>query len=206
MAKSSSSSRWLQEHHKDEYVLRARKDGYRSRAAYKLLEIQEKDQILKPGMTIVDLGAAPGGWSQVASEIVGEHGLIIAIDLLKMDPIPFTKVFQADFTEAEAWAALQQALGGRRVDCVLSDMAPNLTGHKTIDQLKSAGLVESAIEFALQSLKPNGDFLAKIFEGEGCDGCKKLLQQHFKKVLIRKPKSSRDRSAEIYLLAQGFKG
>jgi 23S rRNA (uridine2552-2'-O)-methyltransferase len=203
---SKSSSRWLQEHHRDPYVQQAKRDGYRSRAAYKLLEIQTKDALIQPGMTIVDLGAAPGGWSQVASDLTGEKGRVVAIDLLDMDPVPFVTFIQHDFTDSASWQKIKDALDSRPVDCILSDMAPNLTGHKVIDQLKSAGLVEDAIGFALQNLKTGGHFLAKIFQGTGFDDCKKLLQTHFKKVTIRKPDSSRDRSAEIYLLAQHFKG
>jgi len=204
----SDSKRWLQEHFRDPYVKKAQKEGYLSRAAYKLLEIQEKDRILRTGMVVVDLGAAPGGWSQVAGEIVGKNGCIIAVDLLPMTPIAGVEFIQGDFNDPEIYSLLLQTVrerkGDEMVDLVLSDMAPNLSGQKTIDQARSLHLVELAWHCALNILKPGGSLLFKIFQGPGVDDLFKELRTHFKNVKIRKPKSSRARSSEVYILANGF--
>jgi len=205
MARSKSSKSWLQEHFSDEYVKKSWKDGFRSRAAYKLLEIQEKDRILKKGMTVVDLGAAPGGWSQVATHWVGESGMVLAMDILPMDSLADVKFIQGDFTEQAVYDQLLQELNGRPVDWVISDMAPNLSGNRSVDQTKTVYLVELAIEFADQVLIRGGGFLAKIFQGEGFEEVLKTLKQKYTTVLIRKPDASRSRSPEVYLLAKGYR-
>ncbi|MCP1674723.1 23S rRNA (uridine2552-2'-O)-methyltransferase [Natronocella acetinitrilica] len=202
MARSKSSGRWLHEHFNDAYVREAQKQGYRSRAAFKLLEIQRKDRLLKPGMRVVDLGAAPGGWTQVAAREVGAGGLVVALDILAMDQVEDARVIQADFTEDAALAALDQVLGGQPVDLVLSDMAPNISGVKAVDQPRAMHLAELALDFADSHLKPGGDFLVKIFQGEGFDEYLRLVRQGYRKVLTRKPASSRGRSREMYLLAR----
>ena len=206
MARSKSSQRWLDEHFDDQYVKEAQKRGYRSRACFKLLEIQEKDRILKPGMVVVDLGAAPGGWSQVAVEYAGEKGIIIASDILSMDPIAGVTFIQGDFTEETVLHQILDAVDNRAVDLVISDMAPNMSGVRDVDQPKAIYLVELAIDLAKQVLKPGGNFLAKVFHGEGFDQIYTDLRQHFQQVITRKPDSSRARSRETYLLAKGFKG
>ncbi|SRR5690554_788644 len=202
MARSKSSHRWLREHFDDAYVKQAQKEGLRSRAAFKLREIQERDRLVKPGMNVVDLGAAPGGWSQLVKDWVGERGNVIALDILPMDPLPGVTVLQADFTEEEALAALDAALGGAAVDLVLSDMAPNISGQAAIDQPRAMYLAELALDFAGQVLKPGGDFLVKVFQGEGFDQYLRALRSQFKQVVTRKPKASRPRSREVYLLAR----
>lgn len=204
--RTKSSKQWLKRHFKDPYVKQAQNEGYRSRAAYKLLAIQEKDKLLHPGMTVVDLGAAPGGWSQVVSERVKPHGLVIAVDCLMMPPIEGVEFIQGDFTEDQTLAAVLAAVGDRLVDCVLSDMAPNLSGAKVIDQPRIMHLVELALEFAMQVLKPQGHFLVKIFQGEGFAEYYKNLRLLFNKVETRKPPASRSKSQELYLLAKEFKG
>lgn len=206
MAKSKSSRRWLDEHFDDYYVKQAQKKGYRSRACFKLLEIQEKDKILRPGMTVIDLGSAPGGWSQVAGEIVGSNGVMIASDILPMDVLPDVTFIEGDFTEEVVFAEIMQVVGGRPVDLVISDMAPNMSGLRDVDQPKSMYLIELALDLAKETLKPGGSFLTKVFHGEGFDDLLKDLRANFKQVVTRKPSSSRARSRETYLLAKGFKG
>lgn len=207
MKKRTKSSReWLKRHFHDPYVKQAQNDGYRSRAAYKLLAIQEKDKLLRSGMTVVDLGAAPGGWSQVASELVKPQGLVIAVDCLAMPPIEGVQFIHGDFTENQTLADILAAVGDRLVDCVLSDMAPNLSGTKVIDQPRIMYLVELALEFATQVLKPNGNLLVKIFQGENFSEYHQNLRALFSKVETRKPPASRTKSQELYLLAKGFKG
>jgi 23S rRNA (uridine2552-2'-O)-methyltransferase len=206
MARSKTSGRWLREHFDDEYVKKAQKEGYRSRAVYKLLEIQDKDRILRPGMTVVDLGAAPGGWSQVAAELVGDNGRVVALDILPMDALAGVTFIQGDFREDEPFQALLDTLNGRPVDLVMSDMAPNISGMKSVDQPRGMYLVELAIDFARQVLRPGGDLLIKVFQGEGFDETLKGMRAAFDKVVVRKPKASRPRSREVYLLGRGYKG
>lgn len=203
--KSQSSRQWLKDHFTDPYVIRAQKEGYRSRAVYKLFEIQEKDKIIRPGMTIVDLGAAPGGWSQVCGQLLKNKGHVIALDLLTMEPLNGVTFIQGDFREAPVLAELERSIANTPIDLVISDMAPNMSGIDSVDQLRGMALAELALEFCLQHLKPNGDFLTKIFQGIGTDLFIKTLRTHFKQVLIRKPAASRAKSAEIYLLARGKK-
>lgn len=206
MARSKSSQRWLDEHFDDHYVREAQKLGYRSRACFKLLEIQEKDKIIKPGMVVIDLGAAPGGWSQVAADIVGDRGVMIASDILEMDPLAGVTFIQGDFTEESVLNQILAAVDNRPVDLVISDMAPNMSGVRDVDQPKAIYLVELAVDLSTQVLKPGGNFLAKVFQGEGFDELHATLRQHFQQVITRKPTSSRARSRETYLLAKGFKG
>jgi 23S rRNA (uridine2552-2'-O)-methyltransferase len=205
MARTKSSNRWMQEHFDDEYVKMAQKLGYRSRAVFKLKEIQEKDHILKPGMRVVDLGAAPGGWSQYAKQILGSQCQIIALDILAIEPIDGVEFVQGDFREQAVFEQLTAALAGKRVDLVMSDMAPNMSGSKGVDQPRSLYLGELALEMAEAVLAKDGTFLVKLFQGEGFESYCKQVRQSFSKVLIRKPKASRARSNEVYLLAQGFK-
>ena len=203
-SRSKTSGRWLQEHFDDEYVKKAQKEGYRARAVYKLLEIDEKDRLLKPGMTVVDLGAAPGSWSEVAAQRVGDKGRVIALDILPMDSLPGVTFIQGDFREEGPYDALLEALEGAQVDLVMSDMAPNISGMKAVDQPRAMYLAELALELARKVLKPGGDLLLKVFTGEGLDAFKQELRQDFDKLIVRKPKASRPRSAEIYLLARGY--
>jgi len=202
---SKSSKDWLKEHFEDVYVQRAQKDGYRARAAYKLLEIQEKDKIIRPGMTVVDLGAAPGSWSQIAARIVGANGMVIASDILEMDALPGVTFLQGDFREEEVFAQLLDTLNGRPVDLVISDMAPNTSGNTAVDQPRAFYLCELALDFAVRVLKPGGQFLVKVFQGEGYDEYRKAVQDNFATLKSRKPDASRSRSREMYLLASGFK-
>lgn len=206
MARSKTSQNWLREHFNDPYVKMAQKDGYRSRASYKLLEIQEKDRILRPGNTVIDLGAAPGGWSQVTSRVLGEKGRLIASDILEMDSIADVTFIQGDFTEESVLAQILEAVGNHPVDLVISDMAPNMSGVKMADQARAMYLCELALDLAGQVLRPGGDFLIKIFQGEGFDLYHRQVRTMFDKVQMRKPLSSRDRSREQYLLARGFRG
>ncbi len=201
MTKSKSSQQWLTEHFTDDYVKQAKQAGYRSRSAYKLLEIQQKDQLIKPGMVIVDLGAAPGGWSQVAVELLKGTGQVFALDILPMDPVLGVDFIQGDFTENQVFDEFLRRLDGRKVDRVLSDMAPNLSGISVTDQAKSIYLAELALDFAGRTLKPDGKFLTKVFQGTGLPAYRKALEASFEKVVVRKPKASRDRSSEIYLLS-----
>lgn len=203
MKKSHSSKQWLKRHVNDPYVQRSKRDGYRSRSAYKLTEIDERDRILAPGMTVVDLGAAPGGWSQVAAQRVGAAGKVVAIDLLAMEPVPGVDFVQADFASARGLAAIEAALGGRKADLVLSDMAPNFSGIAVSDQARTMALAEAARDFALLHLKRQGSLLVKIFQGAGYDEYLVSLRRGFAKVAIRKPAASRGESAEQYLLARG---
>ena len=195
----------MQRHVNDEYVQRARRDGYRSRASYKLLELQEKDKILKPGQVVVDLGAAPGGWSQVAAGIVGDHGRVLAMDILEMDAIHGVDFLQGDFREQAVLEALVGLLEGREVDVVLSDIAPNTSGVRAVDQPRSMYLCELALDFARNTLKPGGCFVTKIFQGEGFDDYIRDARSSFTRVLTRKPKSSRPKSREVYVVATGYK-
>lgn len=205
MARTKSSKRWLKEHFNDPFVQRAHREGYRSRAVYKLQEIQEKDRIIRPAMRVAELGAAPGGWTQYISQQMQGRGTIIALDILPMDALADVQFIQGDFREEEVLSQLEAALGGEKLDLVLSDMAPNTIGVKFADQAKSMYLVELALDFALNHLRASGDFLTKIFQGPGFDTLIKQLRQHFTKVLTRKPEASRGRSQEVYLLARGFK-
>ncbi len=204
MARSKSSKRWLKEHFSDHYVKLAQKKGYRSRAAYKLLEIQEKDKIIQPGMIVVDLGAAPGGWTEIIAKLVGNEGTVFALDILPMKPIPGVEIIQGDFTSEETLKTLLEYISDKQIDLVVSDMAPNISGMKAIDQPRSMYLVELAFDFAKQILKPGGIFLVKVFQGEGFDAFLKTLRQNFSEVKIRKPKASRPRSKEVFLLAKGY--
>ena len=207
MARSKTSKRWLKEHHNDMYVQQAREEGYRSRAVYKLKEIQAKDKLIKPGMTIVELGAAPGGWSQYVAQCMQGHGHIFALDILPMDPLPDVTFIQGDFREQTVLDELEKSLGSDvAIDLVISDMAPNTSGIKSADQAKSMYLVELAVEFACTHLKRDGDLLTKVFHGPGFDTLMRSLKQDFTAVLTRKPQASRQRSQETYLLAKGFKG
>ncbi|GAA0715060.1 23S rRNA (uridine(2552)-2'-O)-methyltransferase RlmE [Dokdonella soli] len=203
MARSKSSSRWLKEHFSDPYVKRAQAEGWRSRAVFKLEELIERDRLLKPGMVIVDLGAAPGGWSQVARERLGDKGRVIALDILPMQGIGGVEFILGDFREDAVLEQLKQALGGAMVDLVLSDMAPNFSGMTAVDQPRSMHLVELAEEFAAAHLRTGGAFLTKVFQGEGFDDFVRRLRAGYERVSIRKPKASRPRSPEVYALATG---
>ncbi len=203
--RSSSSTRWLVEHRADTYVQEARRLGYRSRATFKLIEIQGKDRILKPGQIVVDLGAAPGGWSQWARPQLGSKGQLFALDILPMDPLPQVDFIQGDFREEAVLQQLEARLGEQKVDLVLSDMAPNISGIDSADQAGCLHLGELALDFAKAHLKPKGTFLAKMFQGEGFDSYLRSLREVFESVTIRKPKASRPRSKEVYLLARNFR-
>jgi len=205
MAKSKSSKRWLAEHFDDPYVKMAQQQGLRSRSAFKLVELQEKYQLVRPGMTVVDLGAAPGGWCQVVRPLVGESGRILGLDILEMESITGVDFIQGDFTEDEPLQELEAALDGRKVDLVLSDMAPNMSGMAAIDQAKAMYLAELALEFVREHLKHGGDYVVKLFQGADFDGYVREVRSLFEKVQVRKPKASRPRSREVYLLARGRK-
>lgn len=196
----------MKEHFDDPYVKQSWQDGYRSRASYKLLEIDEKDKLLRPGMTVIDLGAAPGGWSQIAAEKVGPQGMVIASDILDMDGLADVSFVQGDFTEEAVLNAILERLENRPVDLVMSDMAPNMSGMAAIDQPQAMYLVELALELARETLSPGGQLLVKVFQGEGFDSYLKELRESFKRVVTRKPGASRARSREVYLLAEGFRG
>ncbi len=200
MKRSKTSKQWMQEHITDPYVNRAQKEGYRSRAAYKLREIDERDRLLKPGTVVVDLGATPGGWSQVA---VAKGCKVIALDLLPLQPLPGVEFIQGDFREGSVLLQLERQLGGRAVGLVISDMAPNISGVDLADQARGMHLAELALEFASNHLQPGGAFLVKVFHGGGFDEFLKLMRSHFRRVATRKPKASRDRSSEVYLLGLG---
>jgi 23S rRNA (uridine2552-2'-O)-methyltransferase len=206
MARSKSSGRWLKEHFDDHFVKLAQKEGYRSRACYKLIEIDERDRLLKPGMTVIDLGSAPGGWSQVLSQRLGDKGTIIASDILPMDTLADVTFIQGDFTEQAVFDEIMAAVNGRPVDLVISDMAPNLSGMRDIDQPRAMYLVELVLDLASQVLRPGGDMLVKAFQGEGFESWLQDCRGSFSKVQTRKPKASRPRSREVYQLARGFKG
>ncbi|MBV4460388.1 MULTISPECIES: 23S rRNA (uridine(2552)-2'-O)-methyltransferase RlmE [Pseudomonas] len=206
MARSKTSLGWLKRHVNDPYVKQAQKDGYRSRASYKLLEVQEKYKLIRPGMSVVDLGAAPGGWSQVTSRLIGGQGRLIASDILEMDSIPDVTFVHGDFTQDEVLARILEAVGNSQVDLVISDMAPNMSGTPAVDMPKAMFLCELALDLAARILKPGGNFLIKIFQGEGFDAYLKDTRQKFDKVQMIKPDSSRDSSREQYLLAWGYRG
>ena len=206
MARSKTSDRWLREHFDDVWVRKSREDGYRSRASYKLIELDAKDRIFRPGQLVVDLGAAPGGWSQVAIERVGDQGTVIASDILDMDPIAGVVFVQGDFTEQSVLDQLLDSLGDRRADVVISDMAPNMSGMAAVDMPAALGLVELALDMAQQVLKPGGTFVAKVFQGEGFDGLVSEMRKSFSAVVSRKPEASRARSREVYQVGRGFKG
>ena len=203
--RSKSSHKWLQEHHRDQYVKRAQTDGYRSRASYKLIEINQKDKIFKPGLIVVDLGAAPGGWSQVAAKLVGPGGKIIASDILNMDPIDKVDFVLGDFTNSVVLQNILNLLDNNLVDLVISDMAPNMSGIRGVDQTKAMYLIELALDMACEVLKPGGNFVAKVFHGEGFDQYMLELKKRFKRVTSRKPDASRSRSREVYVVAKNFK-
>ena len=205
MAKSKSSSRWLQEHHADPYVLKARKEGYRSRAVYKLIELQQKDQFLKPGQFVIDLGAAPGGWTEYARQFCGSKGKLIAVDILPMEPVADVDFIQGDFTEQKVLDRILELIDSSPLDLVLSDMAPNISGIETVDQPRSMYLVELAFDLALRVLDKNGSFVVKMFQGEGFDEMVTRFRKAFKVVKFRKPKASRPRSREVYAVCQGLK-
>ena len=206
MKRTNSSQNWLRRHFNDHYVQAAHKAGYRSRAVFKLLEIQEKDRMIRPGQVVVDLGAAPGGWSQIAAPLVGKSGDVIAMDILPMEPLNDVTFIEGDFTEQDVHDQLIAALNGREVDLVLSDIAPNMSGMRGVDQPRAMYLAELALDFAQNTLKPGGEFLTKVFQGEGFDPYLAAVRKSFSKVVIRKPKASRPKSREVYILAKGFKG
>lgn len=205
MARSKSSNQWMQEHVDDEYVKKAQREGYRSRSTFKLIEIQEKDQIIKPGMNVLDLGAAPGGWSEYARKIVGKKNKVIALDLLEIEPIAGVDCIQGDFREDSVLDQLYSIIGADPIDLVMSDMAPNISGNKAMDQPRSIYLAELALDAAQTVLTKGGTFLIKMFQGTGFDEYKRELGKSFISVVIRKPKASRARSKEVYILAKGFK-
>jgi len=205
MAKNKSSKAWMHEHVTDPYVRRAQSEGMRSRAAYKLQQLAERDQLLKPGITVIDLGAAPGGWSQVARRAVGNTGQVIAVDLLEMQPVAGVDFIHGDFGQAAVLAEVENKLDGRGVDLVLSDMAPNISGVAAVDQARSVGLAELALDFAVNHLKPQGNFLVKVFQGSGFEALVAEVRRRFVRVMIRKPEASRSRSNEVYVVAKGLK-
>ena len=205
MKVSRTSKAWMQEHLNDEYVKRAQKEGYRARAAYKLTEIDDKDKLIKPGMTIVDLGSTPGSWCQVAVQRLKGQGKIIALDILEMQPVAGVEFIQGDFREEAVLKQLETTLNNKPVDLVIADMAPNISGISDVDQAGAMYLTELALAFSQQWLKPNGNFLVKVFIGAGFDDMVKTMRQQFDKVVTRKPKASRDRSSEVYLLGLGKK-
>ena len=205
MARSKSSQRWIKEHESDVFVQRSRQEGYRSRAAYKFIEINDKDKLVKPGMTVVDLGAAPGGWSQVVAKLVGKNGHVVAMDILPMEPLQNVAFLEGDFREQDVLDQLLQMIADRGVDLVISDIAPNTSGMEVVDQPRAMYLAELALDMARQVLQPGGDFLVKVFQGTGFDEYLRDLRNSFGKVVTRKPKASRPRSREVYLLARNFK-
>jgi len=206
LARSKTSDRWLKEHFDDVWVKKSQEDGYRSRASYKLIELDDKDRLFRPGQVIVDLGAAPGGWSQVAMERVGDKGVVVASDILPMNPIAGVDFVQGDFTEDSVLEELLGILGDRKADVVISDMAPNMSGMAAVDIPRAMGLVELALDMAQQVLRPGGVFVAKVFQGEGFDSLLADMRKSFNTVVSRKPDSSRARSREIYQVCKGFKG
>jgi len=203
MKASKTSKQWMREHVNDLYVQRAHKDGYRSRAAYKLLEIDERDHLLKSGMVVVDLGASPGGWCQVVADKLGRNGKIIALDLLPLTPLPHVEFILGDFRDDTVLVQLEEKLGGQQIGLVISDMAPNISGIDSVDQARGIYLAELALDFAVQNLKSDGGFVVKVFQGVGFEDYLKLVRSHFVKVYSRKPKASRDRSSELYLVGLG---
>ena len=203
MKRTKTSKSWMAEHVNDPFVQRAKSEGWRARAAYKLMEIDDKDKLIRPGMIVVDLGAAPGSWSQVANKRVGVVGRVFALDLLPMEPIPGVEFMQGDFHDEEFVERFEEILGGRQVDLVMSDIAPNISGIPSSDQARSIYLAELALDFAQKHLAPGGRFLVKVFQGEGFDAFRKQMESDFKSVLVRKPQASRGRSSEVYLLGSG---
>ena len=203
--RSKSSARWLAEHESDPYVKRAREEGWRSRAAFKLEEIQRTDRLLRPGITVVDLGAAPGGWSQYAARLLAGKGRVVALDVLEMPALPGVEFIQGDFTEPDVLERLEAALGGERVDLVMSDMAPNMMGISDVDHDRSMYLVDLAVEFASKTLRPGGDLLMKVFQGREFQPLLARLRKEFDTVKLRKPGASRARSSEVYVLARGYR-
>lgn len=203
--RSDSSRRWLKEHFADPYVKQAQQEGYRSRAVYKLLEIHQRDRLIKPGMTVVDLGAAPGGWCQLLVKLMQQKGRVIAMDILPMEPVPGVEFLQGDFAEEAVVTELESRLSGKKVDLVLCDIAPNLSGNESIDMPRSMYLAELALDFALKVLAPDGSFLIKLFQGEGFDALLAEMKRRFQKTVIRKPKASRSRSREVYILARNLR-
>jgi 23S rRNA (uridine2552-2'-O)-methyltransferase len=205
VARSKTSKAWLKEHFDDSYVKLAKEKGYRSRASFKLLDIQEKDNLFKKGMTVVDLGAAPGGWSQIAADLVGDNGRVVASDILPMDSLAGVEFVQGDFTEESVLNEILAVMDGELADLVISDMAPNMSGMNSIDQPAAMYLVELALEMAKDVLKPKGNFVAKVFQGEGFDQYLMDVRANFDRVVTRKPDSSRARSREVYIIGRGFK-
>src|SRR5688572_8758065 len=206
MARSKSSSSWMARHVSDPFVKKAQLDGYRSRSAYKLTELNEKDRLIRPGMFLLDLGSAPGGWSQVAAKLVGAKGRVLATDILPMDPIKGVDFVQGDFTDEAVVAQLIEKLGGEKFDLIISDIAPNITGIDSADQASSMYFLELALDTVRKTLKPGAPFVAKMFQGSGSDQYIKELRGSFEKVLIRKPDASRKESREVYVVAKGFEG
>ena len=205
MARSKTSKHWLKEHFGDQYVKQSQEDGYRSRASYKLLELNQKDKLIQPGMTVIDLGAAPGGWSQIAAELVGDKGMVIASDILAMDHLAGVTFIQGDFTEQSVLEEILSVLDQRPVDLVISDMAPNMSGMADIDQPRSMYLVELAFDLAHQVLRPGGTVVTKVFQGEGSEPLMRDMRSHYKRFVTRKPDASRARSREVYWVAKDFK-
>jgi 23S rRNA (uridine2552-2'-O)-methyltransferase len=205
MAKNKTSKAWMQEHVTDPYVRKAQAEGMRSRAAYKLQQLAERDHLLKPGMVVVDLGCAPGGWAQVAGRVVGPEGRVVGVDLLEMLPVPGVRFVQGDFGDDAVLAEVEKYLESRPVDLVLSDMAPNMSGVASVDQARSIGLAELALDFAVNHLKPQGNFLVKVFQGSVFEQLVAEIRRCFVQVMIRKPEASRSRSNEVYLVGKGLK-
>ena len=206
MSRSKSSSSWLREHFDDEFVKLSQKEGYRSRAVYKLKEIDDRDKLIKPGSVVIDLGAAPGGWAQYVARKLKGKGRILALDILPMEPLEGVEFIQGDFLEEAVFNQLLEQLGEDRPDLVISDMAPNMSGMQAVDIPRAMYMAELALDLAQQVLKPGGGLLVKVFQGEGFDAYMDSLKQHFSRLAMRKPKASRNRSREIYALATGFKG
>lgn len=206
MPRTKSSSRWLQRHVNDPYVKQAQREGYRSRSAYKLIELDQKDRLIRPGMRVMDLGSAPGGWSQVLSRRLGERGKVLATDILPMEPIDNVDFIQGDFTDEAIVAQIHDWLGGAKFDLIVSDIAPNITGIDSADQSSSIYFLELALDTVRETLKPGATFVAKMFQGAGSDQWLKDLRGSFQKVSIRKPGASRPESREVYVVAKGFKG
>jgi 23S rRNA (uridine2552-2'-O)-methyltransferase len=206
MARTKSSSEWLRRHVNDPFVKQAQRDGYRSRSAYKLIELNEKDRLIRPGMKILDLGSAPGGWSQVAGKLVGAKGRVLATDILPMEPIKNVDFVQGDFNDEAVVAQLLEWIGGGRFDLIISDIAPNITGIDSADQASSMNFLELALDTVRKTLKPGATFVAKMFQGSGSDQYLKELRTSFEKVLTRKPAASRAESREVFIVAKGFKG
>ena len=206
MPRTKSSNEWLRRHVNDPYVKKAQLEGYRSRSAYKLIELNEKDRLIKPNMFLLDLGSAPGGWSQVAAKLIGRNGRVLATDILPMDPIKNVDFVQGDFTDEAVVAQLMAKLGSEKFDLIISDIAPNITGIDSADQASSMHFLELALETVRKTLKPGSNFVAKMFQGSGSDAYLKELRTSFEKVLTRKPGASRAESREVFIVAKGFKG